>query len=57
MHQCDAAISLRRKKLTPVTFLENARQISLSADTFIVEKLRIQVDKSTAVGKQTNLHA
>jgi len=37
-------------------FLENARQISLSADTFIVEKLRIQVDKSTAVGKQTNPH-
>jgi hypothetical protein len=56
MHQCDAAISLRRKKLTLVMFLENARQISLSADTFIVEKLRIQVDKSTAVGKQTNLH-
>jgi len=35
MHQGDASISLRRKKLTPAWFLENARQISLLANTIV----------------------
>jgi hypothetical protein len=57
IHQRDALISLRRKKLTLKSFAQKACQARLFGRLMDVEKLRMKVDKQGSVGEENEARA